>query len=398
MFMLFPRNLPARHTAWVVYGLIAVNTVVFLATALSFGTGEVARRLGFIPAHPTLGTAFTALFLHAGLFHLLGNMLFLWMFGESVEDALGHGQTLVCYLAAGLFGVYVHYLANARSAIPCVGASGAISGVVGMYMVLFPRAKAELNFYLRLWPFHGKTVITSAAVAGAVWLGEQGVLGVLAGITGWSFGVAFLAHVGGLVAGAMLGLLVSRLGLAPAYREMLARKTARSMRCPGCGDRMPRREAGRYCCSGCGTLLCVDEEGNVAARHRRRRESSSLHARATPHRFHSVRPLVVCLYWVRHAWSPPFFCARGLRHESNARSSHPRARPVPSPCSPQWLGIRRANQASTVGFHRCRNGWRPVDCHRGVPRTRFVFGCWMPGRAYWGRRRRRRIAGGRRDT
>jgi membrane associated rhomboid family serine protease len=246
--------------------LIAVNTVVFVATALSFGTGEVPRRLGFIPAHPTLGTAFTAMFLHAGLLHLLGNMLFLWMFGESVEDALGHIQTLVCYLAAGFFGMYAHYLGNARSAIPCVGASGAISGVVGMYMVLFPRARTELNFYLRVSPFPVKTVITSAVVAGAVWFGEQALLGVLAGITGLSFGVAFLAHAGGLLAGAVWGLLVSRLGLAPAYREMQARKTARFMRCPGCGGRMPRREAGRYCCSGCRTRFQVDEEGNVAAR------------------------------------------------------------------------------------------------------------------------------------
>jgi len=262
------RSFPVRHTAWVIYSLIFLNVLIFLATWGPITIGDIAQRFGFVPAHPTFGTAVTAMFLHAGLLHLLGNMIFLWMFGESVENALGHGQTLVCYLASGLVGTFLYYLANRHSTIPCIGASGAISGIVGMYIVLFPRAKMDLCFYI--WRFPVGTVTTSALAAGVVWLGEQTILSVIAGvtarITGWSFGVAFLAHVGGLLAGALLGLTASRLGLAPAYCEMRARKMAPSMVCPGCQRCMPRREAGRYCCSGCRTRFRVDEEGNVAVR------------------------------------------------------------------------------------------------------------------------------------
>jgi membrane associated rhomboid family serine protease len=265
---IFPvaRHLPTRHTAWVTYSLIAANTLIFVFVSVPLSVNGVARRFGFTPAHPDLVTAFTAMFLHASIFHLLWNMLALWLFGESVEDALGHGQIFVCYLASGLFGMFLFYLANARSTIPCVGASGAILGLAGMYMVLFPRAKMDVYFYI--WRFPIGNVTASASAAVALWLGEQTLLGGINQIIGWSLGwslrIAFLAHVGGILAGVGLGLIFSRLGLSPAYREMMARKTARSMRCPGCQANMPRREAGRYRCSGCRTRFQVDEEGNVA--------------------------------------------------------------------------------------------------------------------------------------
>jgi hypothetical protein len=133
-----------------------------------------------------------------------------------------------------------------------------------MYAVLFPRARMELQFYL--WRFHVGTVPANALTAVAAWLGEQGLLGLLALITGWRFGIAFLAHVGGLRAGAALGLTLTRFGLAPACGEMLARTAAPFMTCPGCRAAMPWREAGRYRCSSCGTRFRVDEEGNVGVR------------------------------------------------------------------------------------------------------------------------------------
>src|SRR6516225_8693712 len=111
------RDCPVRHGAWVVYGLILINVLVFLAVWSPVSFDSVARRFGFTPANPHGMTVFTAMFLHAGLLHLLGNMLFLWIFGESVEDALGHLQTLACYLASGVFGTLVYYLANTRSTI-----------------------------------------------------------------------------------------------------------------------------------------------------------------------------------------------------------------------------------------------------------------------------------------
>jgi membrane associated rhomboid family serine protease len=258
------RDFPIRHRAWVVYCLILANSLIFLATWSPYALKDIVDRFGFMPANHEPWTVLTAMFLHGGWLHILGNMLFLWMFGESVEDAIGHALTLICYLMCGVFGTLLYYLINARSTIPCIGASGAISGLIGMYVVLFPKAKVDLEFYV--WRFHVGTLPTNALAAVGAWLGEQSLLGVFARVAGWSFGVAFMAHVGGLLAGAALSFALIRLGISPAYRVMIARKTARWMTCPGCQATMPRRGAGRYRCSSCRTRFRVDEEGNVAVR------------------------------------------------------------------------------------------------------------------------------------
>src|SRR5262245_15278020 len=131
-------------------------------------------------------------------------MFFLWLFGEPVEDALGHTLTAISYIASGFLATYLYYLVNSHSPIPCIGASGAISGMVGMFMVLFPSAKVDLEVFV--WRFHVTTISTNSVGAIGAWLGEQALLGVFARATGWSFGVAFMAHVGGLLAGIGLGI------------------------------------------------------------------------------------------------------------------------------------------------------------------------------------------------
>jgi membrane associated rhomboid family serine protease len=263
MFILpVKRDFPIRKSAGVVYSLILINSFIFLATWSPYGIKDIVDRFGFTPANYEPATVFTAMFLHGGWLHILGNMVFLWMFGENVEDALGHSLTLICYLACGVFGTLLYCLFAAHSTVPCIGASGAISGLVGMYVILFPRAKMDLKFYL--WRFHLGTLPTNALGAVGAWLGEQTLLGVFAHVTGLNFGIGFMAHVGGLLAGMALSFALIHLGAAPAYRTMIARKTARWMTCPGCRAKMPRREAGRYRCSSCRTRFRVDEEGNVA--------------------------------------------------------------------------------------------------------------------------------------
>jgi membrane associated rhomboid family serine protease len=260
------RGFPIKHDAWVVYSLILANTLAFLATWSPASIKDVADRFGFIPANHEPLTVLTAMFLHGDLFHILGNMFFLWMFGESVEHALGHLPTLLCYLACGVFGTALHYLVDPLSTIPCIGASGAISGLVGMHVVLFPKVKMDLVFYV--WLFEVGTLPTSALAAVGAWLAEQSLLGLFARLTGWSFGIGFMAHVGGLLGGVALSFALTRLRISPVHREMIARITAPSMTCPcpGCRATMPRREAGRYRCSSCRTRFRVDEEGNVAVR------------------------------------------------------------------------------------------------------------------------------------
>jgi membrane associated rhomboid family serine protease len=264
MFILpVKRDFPIRHQAWVVYGLILANSLIFLVTWSLLPLQDVVHRFGFTPMNHEAWTVLTSMFLHGGWAHIIGNMLFLWIFGESVEHGLGHGLTLICYLLSGFLGTLLYYLFNATSTVPCIGASGAISGVVGMYAVLFPKAKMDLEFYVG--QARVGTLPTNALTAVAAWLAEQSLLEFVVRAGGFNWGIAFLAHVGGLVAGAALSLAIIRLGISPAYRNMFGRKTAQSMTCPGCQATMPRRGAGRYRCSSCRALLRVTEEGDVTA-------------------------------------------------------------------------------------------------------------------------------------
>ena len=262
MFILpIRKNSPVRHDSWVIYALIIANFSVFVATSiLSSGEG-VARRYGFIPAQHDLITVLTSMFLHADMLHILGNMFFLWMFGESIEEAVGHVVMAVCYVACGIVAIAFFYVINPHSKVPCIGASGAISGMMGMYLVLFPRARMDLKVYVL--HFHVRTFSTSSVGAVGAWIGEQILLGVFGSATRVSFGVAFWAHVGGVLAGLGLGLALTRSGFPSNYTRLVARKASRFMICPSCGDRVPRMPAGNYACQRCEAKLHVDEAGNV---------------------------------------------------------------------------------------------------------------------------------------
>jgi rhomboid family protein len=150
-----------------------------------------------------LGSALLSMFLHGGWAHLLGNMLFLWIFGDNVEDRLGHLRYALFYLLAGLAATAAHAFANPDSTMPAIGASGAISGVLGAYLVLYPKARIVslvfLGFFIRL-------VEVPALVFLPFWFVIQFLSG-LASITtppGAEGGVAWFAHVGGFVAGPLL--------------------------------------------------------------------------------------------------------------------------------------------------------------------------------------------------
>ncbi len=148
-------------------------------------------------------TVFSSMFLHGGWFHLIGNLWFLWIFGNNVEDSMGHVRFAVFYLVCGLAAAFLQLAFNPESAIPMVGASGAIGGVMGAYIVLYPRVHVHMLLFLGLF-------VTTFAVPAVVMLGYWIVLQLLGGVgsigaTGG--GVAFWAHVGGFLAGAILVLL-----------------------------------------------------------------------------------------------------------------------------------------------------------------------------------------------
>ena len=221
MFFPLRDHNPTRGTPFVTIGLIAAN---FLFWFVELGQGE---RLGYFLARwgatpfelthlqdlvgPVAGTPLVhapgppllwitplaSMFLHAGWLHLLFNMHFLWIFGNNVEDALGHARFLLFYLLWGLFGLGLHVATDPDSIVPTVGASGAISGVLGAYLMLYPRARVTSLLFLGLFI---QFLQVPALVLIVVWTLLQ-IFGGLASVGRVGGGTAYWAHIGGLAAG-----------------------------------------------------------------------------------------------------------------------------------------------------------------------------------------------------
>lgn len=219
MFLIpIERDNPTRHHPYVVYALLILNVVATLGTI--FMNREVLYRdYGFVPTDPSLVSAVTSMFLHANLWHLLGNMFFLWMFGDNIEDVIGSLGFLGLYLLCGLAAAGSHMVVGGRSDVPLIGASGAISGIVGLYLAFFPRMPTDLVFYFFWWEIKTLQVTTVGAVG--VWFGEQLLLGLLLRFTGLDeyIPIAFWAHVGGAVAGLLAGLALVNLGYVRRYAD-----------------------------------------------------------------------------------------------------------------------------------------------------------------------------------
>lgn len=196
----------------VTVGLIAINVLVFLYQA-TLGQAELqgfVEMWGVVPTEVLAGrglvTLLTSMFVHGGWFHVGSNMLFLWIFGDNVEVLLGHIGYLVFYLLGGMAASGAQILTNPNSAVPSVGASGAIAAVLGAYVLAFPAARVRILLFLGF--FITTTRITAALFVG-VWALTQFLNGVAAlGVqTAQTGGVAYWAHIGGLVFGVLVGLL-----------------------------------------------------------------------------------------------------------------------------------------------------------------------------------------------
>jgi len=182
--------------------LIVLNTIIFLyESALpSWALDVFIARYGIIPDRLRLSTIFTSMFLHGGWMHLIGNMLFLWVFGRNIEDLMGAGRYLTFYLLCGVAAALVQIFFNPFSRVPTIGASGAIAGVMGAYVIKFPRARITTLVMIIVF---FTTVEIPAVFLLLYWFIIQFVSGV--GSIGYSQvssgGVAFFAHVGGFLAG-----------------------------------------------------------------------------------------------------------------------------------------------------------------------------------------------------
>jgi membrane associated rhomboid family serine protease len=213
LFIPIRDDAPTVRTPLVTVGIMAANIITFVLTYFQGPQAfeMITFKYGFIPAEfiqdvevtplmpaPSYLTAFTSMFMHGGWMHLIGNMLFMWIYGNNVEDYLGHVKFLIFYLVSGLAAVALYTLFSPESQIPLVGASGAIAGLMGGYMVLHPRAKITV---LIIFFFIQFTTLPAKVVLG-IWFALQLFMSLNEGISGaGGGGVAWMAHVGGFLFG-----------------------------------------------------------------------------------------------------------------------------------------------------------------------------------------------------
>jgi len=218
MFPIRDHN-PSKIVPYVSYALIAINVVVWLLYGLRSEAEiwDVYRDYALVPAEVMAGeethTFLTAMFMHGGFMHLAGNMLFLFIFGDNLEDYLGHAGLLAFYLLCGVGATFAQIAIDTDSGVHNLGASGAIAGLMGGYLILFPKAKVDvLAFFMIL-------TLPAFAVLG-IWIGLQvfdgfGALGSTGG------GVAYWAHIGGFVAGVVgIGLIIALKGAPRNWPNM----------------------------------------------------------------------------------------------------------------------------------------------------------------------------------
>ena len=206
MFPIRDHN-PSGRVPYVTFALIAANILVFVLQSITIQDDlSLARHYNdwaMIPAEIAHGQAyysiFSSMFLHAGFMHIAGNMLFLWIYGDNLEDILGHLGFLGFYLACGLIAALAHILADTSSPVPTVGASGAIAGVMGGYLLLFPKARID---FLVIFVVFFRIFTLSAWMVLGFWFAIQIFQGTVMDQSGG--GVAYWAHAGGFVAGLLL--------------------------------------------------------------------------------------------------------------------------------------------------------------------------------------------------
>ena len=243
MFPLSDPDLIRRSKPVVTYGLILINAVVFLyeltlgslentiffykwgliPDELAHGLEFAVLRIGpaeavgiqatlFGTAVPAWGTVFTSMFIHGGFMHFVGNMVFLWVFGDDIEDKLGHLKYLLFYLGCGVAATWTHVALNMGSQVPTVGASGAIAGVLGAYLLLYPYSRIRTLVF-----FFFITVVRLPAI---YFLGIWFILQLFNGVGSLgpqTDGVAYWAHVGGFMAGVLLMVFYLKLRSEPIW-------------------------------------------------------------------------------------------------------------------------------------------------------------------------------------
>ncbi|MEM5829886.1 MAG: rhomboid family intramembrane serine protease [Candidatus Aenigmatarchaeota archaeon] len=190
---------PRKRFPLLTFSLIAINILIFLWSLTDFE--RIIYQYGFIPLQFSTLTLFTSMFLHGGLDHLFGNLWYLWIFGDNVEDRLGKVKFLLLYFLSGLSAAFFQFLTDPYSATPSIGASGAISGVLGAYLILFPKEKI-------LTRVHYTFIKVPAFIVIGFWFLIQFIFGALSLFGGIGSNIAFWAHIGGFLFGLVFTKLI----------------------------------------------------------------------------------------------------------------------------------------------------------------------------------------------
>tara|TARA_B000000557_G_C20813107_1_gene461402 strand:+ start:1032 stop:1688 length:657 start_codon:yes stop_codon:yes gene_type:complete len=203
MFFPYRDDNPRVLYPYVNFGIIGLNIIIFLSQYLIIGNNYHLNQkfifsYGFIPANFNLLTIFTSMFMHGGFIHILGNMWFLYLFGDNVESLLGHVKYFIFYLFCGTSAAIIQFFIDPNSQIPMVGASGAIAGVLGAYMIRFPKARVHV---LAVIVVFFTTIIVPAQIVLGLWFLMQLSNGLSSLGVNTNGGVAWFAHIGGFIAG-----------------------------------------------------------------------------------------------------------------------------------------------------------------------------------------------------
>jgi len=217
-------NIPTRIFPIITISVIIVNILIFLWQRFAFGgidSNTIYKYYGLVPQELSMAiierhellpynilTIFTSMFLHGGYFHLAGNMLYLWIFGNNVEDAVGHKKFVLFYLFSGIAAAIFQFLYDPSSNIPMIGASGAVSGVLGAYLLLFPRARVKTVLFIFIFI---KVVEIPAILLLTIWF-------LIQLLYSSGEGVAWYAHIGGFIFG-LLSIKLFRPAARPAVRR-----------------------------------------------------------------------------------------------------------------------------------------------------------------------------------
>tara|TARA_X000001036_G_scaffold354206_1_gene335725 strand:- start:1335 stop:1982 length:648 start_codon:yes stop_codon:yes gene_type:complete len=201
MFFPYKDDNPRVLFPYITYTLITINTLVFLTfTYLSFlnPNTNLFYTFGFIPNSFNLFSILSSMFIHGGFIHILSNMWFLYIFGDNIESILGHVKFLLFYILCGFGAAFAQYIIDPNSPIPMIGASGAIAGVLGAYMISFPKAKVHVFAFIIIF-------ITTLTVPAQIVLGVWFFIQLSSGLNSLGIdtngGVAWFAHIGGFIAG-----------------------------------------------------------------------------------------------------------------------------------------------------------------------------------------------------